>query len=216
MEVHASVGRGGQGASDGSQAILQVQAVAREFPQPAVPVAVVAGERVSLSVAEQVGPLEEQDDLMDRLLKHHAGFRRLLQQRLHQRTVPAAEAERHLSVPQPPSWRGWWRRRICCAPRGTPRACSQRPSGRVGANRNPRRSTNSTGRWGLSGAAQVCPGRRLEPANYTRTPARLHGQRKAGGFPSGEVPLLSATASLKNPATSASSARCWPAIQPHT
>jgi len=42
-------------------------------------------------------PLKEDDDLIDRLVEHHPGFRRLLQQRLRERTVSAADAARRLA-----------------------------------------------------------------------------------------------------------------------
>jgi len=45
----------------------------------------------------QLAPLEEDDDLVDRLLEHHSGFRRLLEKRLGEPSVTAAEAERRLT-----------------------------------------------------------------------------------------------------------------------
>ncbi len=48
----------------------------------------------------QLVPLEEQDDLIERLIEHHAGFRRLLQKRLGERTLAVAEAERRLAAPK--------------------------------------------------------------------------------------------------------------------
>jgi prevent-host-death family protein len=44
----------------------------------------------------QLVPLEEDDDLIDRLLEHHEGFRRLLQKRLREQSISTAEAERRL------------------------------------------------------------------------------------------------------------------------
>ncbi len=44
----------------------------------------------------QLAPLEEDDDLVDRLLEYNAGFRRLLERRLGEKTVTPAEAERRL------------------------------------------------------------------------------------------------------------------------
>jgi hypothetical protein len=41
--------------------------------------------------------LEEDDDLIDRLVEHYPGFRRLLQQRLRERSIPAADAARRLA-----------------------------------------------------------------------------------------------------------------------
>ena len=46
----------------------------------------------------QLVPLREDDDLIDRLLQHHPGFRRLLRQRLREPSVPAVEALRRLPV----------------------------------------------------------------------------------------------------------------------
>ena len=46
----------------------------------------------------QLVPLREDDDLIDRLLQHHPGFRRLLRQRLREPSVPAAEALRRFHV----------------------------------------------------------------------------------------------------------------------
>ncbi len=42
--------------------------------------------------AFQLAPLTEDDDLIDRLLEHHPGFRRLLERRLRERSVSAAQA----------------------------------------------------------------------------------------------------------------------------
>ena len=47
----------------------------------------------------QLVPLEENGDLIDRLLEHHPGFRRLLRQRLREPSVSAGEAERRLGAP---------------------------------------------------------------------------------------------------------------------
>jgi antitoxin (DNA-binding transcriptional repressor) of toxin-antitoxin stability system len=44
----------------------------------------------------QLVPLEEDDDLIDRLLEHHPKFRCLLQKRLKERSVSAEEAARRL------------------------------------------------------------------------------------------------------------------------
>jgi len=41
-------------------------------------------------------PLGADDDLIDRLLEHHPAFRRLLEQRLSERTVSTKEAARRL------------------------------------------------------------------------------------------------------------------------
>jgi prevent-host-death family protein len=40
----------------------------------------------------QLVPLEEDDDLIGRLLEHHAAFRKLLEARLRERSVTAREA----------------------------------------------------------------------------------------------------------------------------
>lgn len=44
----------------------------------------------------QLVPLEEDDDLIDRLLEHHPKFRRLLQKRLKERSVSVEETARRL------------------------------------------------------------------------------------------------------------------------
>ena len=44
----------------------------------------------------QLVPLDENDDLVDRLIEHHAGFRRLLRRRLREPSVRAADAKRRL------------------------------------------------------------------------------------------------------------------------
>jgi len=44
----------------------------------------------------QLVPLEEDDDLIDRLLEHHPKFHRLLQKRLKERSVSVEEAARRL------------------------------------------------------------------------------------------------------------------------
>lgn len=44
----------------------------------------------------QLAPLEEDDDLIDRLLEHNPAFRRTLAERLAERSVPAAEARKRL------------------------------------------------------------------------------------------------------------------------
>ncbi len=43
----------------------------------------------------QLAPLND-DNLVDRLIERHPGFRRLLERRLRERSVPAAEAGRRL------------------------------------------------------------------------------------------------------------------------
>lgn len=52
-------------------------------------------------LAFQLVPLKEDDDLIDRLVEHHPGFRRLLQRRLRERSVPAADAARRLAPRRP-------------------------------------------------------------------------------------------------------------------
>jgi antitoxin (DNA-binding transcriptional repressor) of toxin-antitoxin stability system len=44
----------------------------------------------------QLVPLEEGDDLIDRLLEHHPKFRRLLQKRLKERSVTVEDAAKRL------------------------------------------------------------------------------------------------------------------------
>ncbi len=44
----------------------------------------------------QLVPLEESDDLIDRLLEHHPGFRRTLEARLREPSVSAREALKRL------------------------------------------------------------------------------------------------------------------------
>lgn len=44
----------------------------------------------------QLVPLEEDDDLIDRLLEHHPKFRRLLRARLREQNVSVKEAARRL------------------------------------------------------------------------------------------------------------------------
>ena len=46
----------------------------------------------------QLVPLNENDDLIDRLLEQHPGFRHLLQQRLRERSLSSAAAERQLAA----------------------------------------------------------------------------------------------------------------------
>lgn len=46
--------------------------------------------------AFQLTPLEEDDDLIDELIKHNPKFRRELAARLRERAVPAKEAARRL------------------------------------------------------------------------------------------------------------------------
>lgn len=50
----------------------------------------------------QLVPLEEEDDLVDRLLEHHAGFRALLKRRLREPIISADEAARQLGSPPSP------------------------------------------------------------------------------------------------------------------
>ena len=45
----------------------------------------------------QLVPLDEKDDLLDRLLEEHPGFRSLLKRRLREKSVPLATAERRLA-----------------------------------------------------------------------------------------------------------------------
>jgi prevent-host-death family protein len=51
----------------------------------------------------QLVPLEEDDDLIDRLIEDHPGFSKLLQRRLSERTVSIAAASRRLAAIKPPS-----------------------------------------------------------------------------------------------------------------
>lgn len=44
----------------------------------------------------QLAPLEEDDDLIDRLLEHHPKFRQYLEARINERTVSTKEAARRL------------------------------------------------------------------------------------------------------------------------
>jgi antitoxin (DNA-binding transcriptional repressor) of toxin-antitoxin stability system len=46
--------------------------------------------------AFQMAPLEENDDLIDRLLEHNPGFRKYLEACLHTRSLSSAEALRKL------------------------------------------------------------------------------------------------------------------------
>ena len=46
--------------------------------------------------AFQFVPIEEDDDLIDRLLEHHPGFRKDMQKRLKERTLSVKEAARRL------------------------------------------------------------------------------------------------------------------------
>ena len=46
----------------------------------------------------QLVPLDENDDLIDRLLEQHPGFRKLLEQRLGQRSLSSSAAERQLAA----------------------------------------------------------------------------------------------------------------------
>ena len=45
----------------------------------------------------QLVPLEEGDDLIDRLIEQHPGFRKLLERRLRERSVSVAAAQRRLA-----------------------------------------------------------------------------------------------------------------------
>jgi len=47
--------------------------------------------------AFQLVPLEDDDDLIDRLIEHHPGFREMLKQRLREESVPAAEVSGKLA-----------------------------------------------------------------------------------------------------------------------
>ena len=54
----------------------------------------------------QLVPLEEEDDLVDRLLAEHPGFRRMLKARLSEPVVPAdALTHRYGARPSPPGRR---------------------------------------------------------------------------------------------------------------
>ncbi len=44
----------------------------------------------------QLVPIEADDDLIDRLLEHNPAFRRLLEKRLRERSLPARELSRRL------------------------------------------------------------------------------------------------------------------------
>ncbi len=46
--------------------------------------------------AFQLAPLEEDDDLIDRLLDHNPEFLKTLKQRLRERTVPAKDARKRI------------------------------------------------------------------------------------------------------------------------
>jgi prevent-host-death family protein len=46
----------------------------------------------------QLVPLSENDDLIDRLIEQHPGFRHLLEQRLGERSLSSAAAERQLAA----------------------------------------------------------------------------------------------------------------------
>ena len=50
----------------------------------------------------QLVPLEEDDDLIDRLIEHHPGFRKLLERRLRERSVSVDEAAGRLAAAQSP------------------------------------------------------------------------------------------------------------------
>jgi prevent-host-death family protein len=45
----------------------------------------------------QLVPLDEDDDLIDRLIEHHPGFRKLLQRRLRERSVSIDTASRRVA-----------------------------------------------------------------------------------------------------------------------
>ncbi len=49
----------------------------------------------------QLVPLDENDDLIDRLLEEHPGFRSLLERRLLERNVSVTTAERRLAAREP-------------------------------------------------------------------------------------------------------------------
>jgi prevent-host-death family protein len=49
----------------------------------------------------QLVPLDEKDDLIDRLLEEHPGFRSLLERRLRDRTISVTAAERRLAARAP-------------------------------------------------------------------------------------------------------------------
>jgi|GEM_PF-1210812 antitoxin (DNA-binding transcriptional repressor) of toxin-antitoxin stability system len=59
------------------------------------------GEPVVVTIdgrpAFQTVPLEEGDDLIDRLIEQHPGFRKLLENRLRGRSISAAVAQRRLA-----------------------------------------------------------------------------------------------------------------------
>jgi prevent-host-death family protein len=45
----------------------------------------------------QLAPLEDDDDLIDRLIEHHPGFREMLKERLREKSVPAAQVPKKLA-----------------------------------------------------------------------------------------------------------------------
>jgi prevent-host-death family protein len=47
-------------------------------------------------LAFELVPLEEDDDLIDRLIETHPGFEKVLRRRLREKSVPAREAARKL------------------------------------------------------------------------------------------------------------------------
>jgi len=49
----------------------------------------------------QLVPLNENDDLIDRLLEQHPGFRHLLEQRLKERGLSSNAAQRQLAAAEP-------------------------------------------------------------------------------------------------------------------
>ncbi len=48
--------------------------------------------------SSQLVPLDEKDDLIDRLLEEHPGFRSLLEHRLRERNISVKTAERRLAA----------------------------------------------------------------------------------------------------------------------
>ncbi len=53
----------------------------------------------------QLVPLEEDDDLIDRLIEHHPGFGKLLERRLRERSVSVDTASRRLAAAVSPKVR---------------------------------------------------------------------------------------------------------------
>ena len=54
----------------------------------------------------QLVPLDENDDLIDRLLEEHPGFRSLLERRLREPNISVTTAERRLAAREPRRARG--------------------------------------------------------------------------------------------------------------